>query len=180
MLIKLTKQPMRINYLKAFLFLFYLSFSTSFGFTSECLTTPYFCNLHKEKDEVKTSDVHIQSTIYLENGTYKAAPSAVAGNFYKYNDDWFYVAIDRNDLKSKTDLWNDSAYSGNPNTRLNITGANGTYSIPVNHIVTTRVTDMNKLFYSKPNFNQNIGNWDVSNVTTLEWIFGYASMFNQD
>src|SRR5690606_36544096 len=107
--------------------------------------------------EFRTS---LSGYVYEENGTYKASEDVVAGNFYEYNGDWFYVAIDRNDLKSKTDLWNDSAYSGNPNTRLNITGANGTYSIPVNNIVTTRVTDMNKLFYTKPNFNQDIGNWD--------------------
>src|SRR5690606_19344833 len=180
MLTKLTKQPMRLNYLKAFLFLFYLSFSTSFGFTSECLTTPYFCNLHKEKDEVKTSDVHIQSTIYLENGTYKAAPSAVAGNFYEYNGDWFYVAINRADLKSKTDLWNNAAYSNNPNRALLITGLNGTYSIPVNHIVTTRVTDMGGIFSEASNFNQDIGSWDLSHVVNMSFMFNYASSFNQD
>src|SRR5690606_33303700 len=104
----------------------------------------------------------------------------VAGNFYRYNGEWFYVAIDLADLQSKTDLWNNSAYSNDPDTALSITGLNGTYVVPVDHIVTTKVTDMNQLFYQKGNFNQNIGSWDVGNVTNMSAMFYYASAFNQD
>src|SRR5690606_24966935 len=127
--------------------------------------------------EFRTS---LSGYVYEENGTYKASEDVVAGNFYEYNGDWFYVAINRADLKSKTDLWNNAAYSNNPNRALLITGLNGTYSIPVNNIVTTRVTDMNKLFYTKPNFNQDIGNWDVSGVTNMTLMFYSAYSFNQD
>src|SRR5690606_9503259 len=86
----------------------------------------------------------------------------------------------RADLESKTDLWNNNAYSTDPDTALPITGLNGTYVVPVNHIVTTRVTDMNQLFYQKGNFNQDISSWDVGNVTNMSYMFGYASSFNQD
>jgi surface protein len=29
-------------------------------------------------------------------------------------------------------------------------------------------------------FNQPIGDWDVSNVTSMRWMFSHASSFNQD
>ena len=52
----------------------------------------------------------------------------------------------------------------------------------VTRLATTRVTNMSLLFSiqgpSQPNFNQNISNWDVSNVTTMYGMF-YVSPFNQ-
>ena len=37
----------------------------------------------------------------------------------------------------------------------------------VSKLATTKVTDMRELFYNDINFNQPIGNWDVSNVTDM-------------
>ena len=54
----------------------------------------------------------------------------------------------------------------------------------LSRVCTTPVTDMSGIFagdWSNPNtFNQNIGGWDVSNVTNMANMFNYASAFNQD
>ena len=46
-------------------------------------------------------------------------------------------------------------------------------------ICTTRITYMNFMFEDSA-FNQDIGSWDVSNVTTMAGVFSYNSVFNQD
>ena len=54
----------------------------------------------------------------------------------------------------------------------------------VTTVVTTLVTDMSELFRlvddsPNPNFNQDISSWDVSNVTTMFFMFRKATNFNQ-
>jgi surface protein len=44
----------------------------------------------------------------------------------------------------------------------------------------SNVTDMSGMFNSSPVFNQDIGSWDVSSVTDMSKMFSYATVFNQD
>ena len=48
----------------------------------------------------------------------------------------------------------------------------------VTKLATTKVTDTRSLFNN--DFNQPIGNWDMSNVTNMKGMFAYTSIFNQD
>jgi len=52
----------------------------------------------------------------------------------------------------------------------------------VTKIVTTLVTDLKELFKNKKEFNQDIGNWDVSKVEAeyMKQMFMNATLFNQD
>jgi len=47
------------------------------------------------------------------------------------------------------------------------------------HICTSLVTDMSRLFISRDDFDQPIGKWDVSNVTVMFYMFNGAKNFNQ-
>ena len=48
----------------------------------------------------------------------------------------------------------------------------------------SRVTNMERLFYQRSDFNENISKWDVSNVTNMKLMFGgdlaNQLIFNQD
>ncbi|WP_169712799.1 BspA family leucine-rich repeat surface protein [Algoriphagus faecimaris] len=50
--------------------------------------------------------------------------------------------------------------------------------VDLSKLCTSMVTDMESLFLQLVTFNQSIGNWDVSNVTNMKWIFSQTS-FNQ-
>ena len=49
----------------------------------------------------------------------------------------------------------------------------------VTKVVTSKITNFEGLFSNKTEFNQSIGNWDVSNVTNMYDTF-YGTNFNQD
>ena len=50
----------------------------------------------------------------------------------------------------------------------------------VSTVCTTRITDMNSLFYGDEYFNQDISSWDVSNVTDMNYMLYGTWRFNQD
>tara|TARA_B110000046_G_scaffold28100_1_gene28965 strand:- start:45 stop:335 length:291 start_codon:yes stop_codon:yes gene_type:complete len=44
----------------------------------------------------------------------------------------------------------------------------------------SNVTNMSSMFASARAFNQDISSWNVSNVTNMYWMFNAATSFNQD
>ena len=53
----------------------------------------------------------------------------------------------------------------------------------VTTVITTKVTNMDRVvgdFDTGSDFNQDISSWDVSNVTTMEYMFFNAEVFNQN
>ncbi len=49
----------------------------------------------------------------------------------------------------------------------------------VTKLATTKVNFMSSIFFDNSSFNQAIGNWDVSNVTSMAGMFKLADSFNQ-
>ena len=97
------------------------------------------------------------SKIYLaSNGlTVKASAKAIAGDKGKING-VTYTVVDKSTLTTMINNGDD-----------------------VTKVCTSLVTDMSNMFTEVPDFNQKIGTWDVSNVTTMYGMFDGAG-FNQD
>lgn len=114
---------------------------------------------YKYNTTTNICEVDCPNPIYRHtNGvTIKAAACAESGKEYMFEGQKYYVARNKGDIKAK------------------ITA--NTY--PANRIVTTRVTEMERLFSSNNTFNQDIWNWDTSNVTNMRGMFDWAKAFNQ-
>ena len=110
--------------------------------------------------------------------TYKATETAVAGNFYIVRGVPVYVAKDNIDLKAIVNKYN-SVIQDRVTTSM-VVGLNGTYLISLNQVVTTLVTDMYDMFYNVHMFNQDISQWDVSNVTRFDDMFYQSRWFNRN
>lgn len=72
--------------------------------------------------------------------TYFAEECASAGDVYKFEGNWYYVAVDTADLKNKMSFW----CTENPPEEQIIQGV----PVTANQIVTTRITDMAFMFCS--------------------------------
>ena len=114
---------------------------------------------YKYNTTTNICEIDCPNPIYRHtNGvTIKAAACAEAGREYMFEGQKYYVARDKDDIKAKIAA---NAY-------------------PANRIVTTRVTEFNQLFYDNHTFNQDIWNWDTSNVTNMAGMFERAQAFNQ-
>ena len=114
---------------------------------------------YKYNTTTNICEIDCPNPIYRHtNGvTIKAAACAEAGREYMFEGQKYYVARDKDDIKAKIAA---NAY-------------------PANRIVTTRVTEFNQLFYDNHTFNQDIWNWDTSNVTNMYGMFRAAVAFNQ-
>ena len=106
---------------------------------------------YKYNTTTNICEVDCPNPIYRHtNGvTIKAATCAESGKEYLFEGQKYYVARDKDDIKSKIAA---NAY-------------------PANRIVTTRVTDMRGMFDQNSSFNQDIANWDTSNVTDMRGMF---------
>ena len=115
---------------------------------------------YKYNTTTNICEVDCPNPIYRHtNGvTIKAAACAESGKEYVFEGQKYYVARDKDDIKQKI----------------------ATNSYPANRIVTTRVTELNNLFENNNTFNQDIWNWDTSNVTSTIYTFRQAYAFNQD
>jgi len=107
--------------------------------------------------------------IYLhKNGvTVVATDEAKRGKVYEFNGEEYYIARGVADIKRIVD--------------------SGKY--PLNRVVTSKLTTLNYLFQIRggwqnnavpKNFNDDITNWDTSNVTEMKEVFSGWPTFNQD
>ncbi len=62
----------------------------------------------------------------------------------------------------------------------NIFSSNKEFNQDISSWDVSSVTNMSYMFTSLRGFNQDISNWDVSNVTDMAWMFGDANAFNQN
>lgn len=109
-----------------------------------------------------------EEPLYLaDNGvTVKARDCAIPWTTYQWEwEDWYY-AVDAVDVLHKI-FSSDFDQEGNGD-------------FLARNVVTSNIDNMRGVFVDRPNFNQDISNWDTSNVTTMYGMFSGAKSFNQD
>jgi uncharacterized repeat protein (TIGR02543 family) len=120
--------------------------------------------------------------IYLDaNGvTIKASVNAVIGESYELGD-ISYLVVDEATLKAMAAADEDvtKVVTTNVTDMTYMFGAT-TFNQDIGSWDVSNVTDMSSMFVNARAFNQDIGSWDVSNVTDMYFMFAEAISFNQD
>lgn len=106
--------------------------------------------------------------IYLDSNwvTVKAKDCAEAWKTYKWNWNTWYVARDKDDVLRKI-------FRDKEDKEWN-------WTFRANRVITSKLTNMNEMFVGKKTFNQDISNWDTSNVGDMESMFLLVTSFNQN
>ena len=134
----------------------------------------------------------VSDNVYLDsNGiTIKATEDAILGEYYLVNEIIYQVVdsamlyqmvADQEDVTkvvtSKITRM-DSLFRQTYDAEGNVNGS--PFNQDIGSWDVSDVTNMASMFASAEAFNQDIGNWDVSNVTRMDAMFARATSFNQD
>ncbi len=127
--------------------------------------------------------LQIDPIFYLDdNGVTIKCPSATASDV-GYVDGKGFLAVDDSLLQSKVssnapDL--DCVCTTLATTGYNLFRNKTSFNQNIGNWDTSNFTSMYGMFDTASSFNQDIGNWDTSQVTTMYKMFDDASVFNQD
>ena len=126
-----------------------------------------------------TSSVVEMNTMFIDAQAFNAdisgwGVSSVTNMRYMFNRAYaFNQDIGSWDVSNVTDML---GMFGNTQSFNN--GGVGGENIGLDKWKVGKVTDMGSMFYNNPVFDQNIGSWDVSNVTNMRYMFTSAKLFN--
>ena len=145
----------------------------------------WFINCSENDEIVSNNKVPENSTktpLYLaENGiTIKASDTAVIGESYPLGG-ISYLVVDSTMLYKMVANDEDVTKVVTSNiTNMVLMFDHTRFNQDIGSWDLSNVTDMNGMFDRARSFNQDIGNWDVINVTNMESVFLGAESFNQN
>ena len=122
-------------------------------------------------------NTNIKTHTYSNSGTYTIQISVSADNGSKittFGENNYYAGWIGSEYLTAIIAWGDF----NGLTTLKSIGGAALTSVPIT--VPNTVTNMFSMFAGAYNFNQDIGNWNVSQVTNMSIMFYGASSFNKD